>query len=57
MILIRCRSIGCVLYELSVCKRAFERPNIIQTMEAILRDIPPSLPDRLPSRVRELYTK
>lgn len=51
------RSMGCVLYELSVCKRAFERPNIIQTMEAILRDTPPSLPDRIPPRAHELYRK
>lgn len=49
------RSLGCVLYELSVCKRAYERPTIIQTMEAILREPPPNLPERFPAKVQQLY--
>ncbi|CAF0743713.1 unnamed protein product [Adineta steineri] len=48
-------SLGCVLYELSVCKRAFERSNILQTMEAILRESPPLLPERFPVKVQQLY--
>ncbi|CAF0885323.1 unnamed protein product [Adineta ricciae] len=48
-------SLGCVLYELSVCKRAFERSNLVQTMEAILRESPPPLPDRFPAKVQLLY--
>ena len=51
------RSLGCVLYELAMCKRAFERSNIIQTMEAIIRDSPPLLPERFPKRVQDLYLK
>ncbi|CAF0733342.1 unnamed protein product [Rotaria sordida] len=48
-------SLGCVLYELSVCKRAFERSNIIQTMDAILRESPPALPERFPVKIQQLY--
>ncbi|UJR28665.1 hypothetical protein I4U23_009894 [Adineta vaga] len=48
-------SLGCVLYELSVCKRAFERSNLVQTMEAILRESPPLLPERFPPKVQQLY--
>ncbi|CAF3404709.1 unnamed protein product [Rotaria socialis] len=48
-------SLGCVLYELSVCKRAFERSNIIQTMDAILRESAPALPERFPLKVQQLY--
>ncbi|CAF3413147.1 unnamed protein product, partial [Rotaria sp. Silwood2] len=48
-------SIGCVLYELSVCKRAFERSNIIQTMDAILREPAPTLPERFPAKIQQLY--
>jgi len=46
---------GCVFYELSVCKRAYERSNIIQTMQAILHDDPPMLPERFPVKVQQLY--
>jgi hypothetical protein len=55
LLMILSRSLGCVLYELSVCKRAFERSNIVQTMDAILHDPAPVLPDRFPQAVQTLY--
>lgn len=44
-----------MLYELSVCKRAFERSNIVQTMDAILRESPPLLPERFPAKIQQIY--
>ncbi|CAF1551478.1 unnamed protein product [Didymodactylos carnosus] len=50
-------SLGCVFYEMATCKKVFERRNILQTMQAILCDPIPSLPQRFSSNIQNLYTK
>lgn len=45
-------SFGLILYEMASGKRAFERPETVQTMSAILTDDPPPLDARLPAPLR-----
>ncbi len=45
-------SFGLILYEMATAKRAFERPESVQVMSAILTDEPPPLDAKIPAPLR-----
>ena len=49
-------SFGVILYEMLAAKRAFQGETSVDTMQAILRQEPPDLPDTVPSAVRQVVS-